>query len=187
MSNITLLDTGVVGGLLSNNSQKQKVWNQFVTEMIQKISNCRFVIPTPVWLEIAQWNTSWYRKVLQEISSKGVSVQNPLFESAGKYIANPIIMDTALYLCMTREKQHKEDCDGIHKTKNKISFIDAIIASYCLKFGHFIITLNQQDFPDKFFEIVDMKSCPRSNGLTREFAWLLKPRVSEWILEKSRN
>lgn len=185
MSDIILLDSGIAGGLLSNTPSLASRWQQLITDILPKIPNGKIAVPTPVWFELAQWAPEWHKKIQEEIANRNSGHPNPLYEFAGYSITNSILMDAALYRCCCRSQQNTSDLATLKGDKEKISFIDSIIAAYCLKFGYYLLTLNQQDFPEKFFELKDTQLSPRGNQLNRQFACLLKPKISAWQVVKA--
>lgn len=177
MSNIVLLDTGIVGGILSEVDGASLPWNNLVEEMLEKVDDSRYVVPTPVWFEIAQWHPGSYKSVQEKIAAGSPGI----YQYAGYTIPNNILMDAAWYKCQTRSKDNNPDTRGTAGgNKDKISLTDALIAAYCLRYGYYVLTLNNQDFPEKFFEIVHVANSPSTTEHQRDFAVLLKPRQLIW-------
>ncbi len=183
MSNVVLIDTGVAGQILSKVGDSASKWNTAVEQIISEIPQAKYVIPTPVWHEIAQWNGESFREVEDQIK-KGCS---GIYQYAGHTIPNYLLMDAAWYKCETRmDKAKNPDKKGIGKLKaDKISMIDALIACYSLRFGYFVLTLNQQDFPDMFFELIKISQAPSSTEFQRDFISLLRPNQHQWQLSRN--
>jgi len=179
---IVLLDTGIVGGILSETDGTSSKWTSLVKEMISSVEHGVYAVPTPVWYEIAQWHSTSFESVQSKISSGCPGI----FEYAGYAIANSILMDAAWYKCHVRPKQNNPDTQGAGKAKDNIniSMVDALIAAYCLRFGHYVLTLNIKDFPEKFFEIICIENAPSTTDYQRDFIALLKPKLEIWKQSK---
>lgn len=184
MSDIVLLDTGVAAGFLSNNRPLAKQWEQLLVQVLIQVPQSKVAIPTPVWFELAQWSTDWHKKIQLEIEKKSLGTSSPLYEYAVYNIANSVLMDAAFYRCCCLGRQNSSDTGEMKNKVEKISFIDSIIAAYSLKFNHYVLTLNQQDFPEKFFVLKDVLISPRGSKLDRQFAYFLQPKTTEWQSEK---
>lgn len=176
MSNIVLLDTGIVGGLLSEVNNSNEDWGNFIDEMVFVVKNGKYTVPTPVWYEIAQWHKNVYKNVVEKIKNNGSGI----YRYAGYSIPNDILMSAAWYKCNARLNQGNPDTQGVKIKKDRISMVDALIASYCLKYDYYVLTLNIQDFPEKFFKIVKIEQSPSSTNYQRDFAALLKPKKIFW-------
>lgn len=96
-------------------------------------------------------------------------------------------MDAAWYKCQTRQDGGQPDTGAIGKGKgkDKVSMVDALIASYCLRYGYYVLTLNHQDFCEKFFEIVHIQNSPSTTKFQRDFIALLKPKTQDWESSKT--
>jgi hypothetical protein len=180
MPRIILLDTGIVGHILSETDSVGN-WNTLVQSIVGDTGD-KYAIPTPVWYEIAQWHPGKYGEVSDQIvgGCKGI------YQYANYAIPNYILMDAAWYKCQTRQKTNNPDMGGVNKNKDKISTVDALIASYCLRYGYYLLTLNSSDFPEKFFEIIKIETAPSTTDLQRDFVMLLKPRQDKWITSKKK-
>lgn len=177
MSKIILLDTGIVGGMLSDVNGTSSKWNELVENMLGKIPGSKYVVPTPVWYEIAQWHPDSYKTTQEKIKIGCPDI----YQYANYTITNNILMDAAWYKCQTRLSTNNPDTKGTaNKNKDKISMTDALIAAYCLRYGYYVLTLNNQDFPEKFFEIICIKNAPSTTDYQRDFAALLKPKQLVW-------
>lgn len=174
MSDIVLLDTNIVGGLICNNPTKSKLWSGYIKNMVSTLSDPKLAIPTPVWFEIAQWKKSLHTQIHAELNAG-----KKMYKYAGDPIPNKILMDAAWYLCEVRGHENSSDTSSMNN-RDKISFIDALIAAHCLEHNYFILTMNHQDFPEKFFEIITIKNTPKGTALHRHFGSLLKPKMDEW-------
>ncbi len=55
--------------------------------------------------------------------------------------------------------------------------MDPLIAAYCIKSNHYLLTTNQQDFPESHFSVVGTEILILSgkNGKYRSIIYLLKP------------
>ena len=179
MSSFVLLDTGIVGSFLSEQDRGGKKWTTFILEIIKSLKDPRCVIPTPVWFEIAQWHSTWHKKIQSQIDLPSQE-REVMYQFVGHSIVSKILMDAALYSCEIRGKQNKENLVGIMEGLGKKYFVDAIIAAYCLNYNHYLLTFNQSEFPDKFFDVVAMRISPRGTALKREFAFLLQPKTEYW-------
>lgn len=176
MSNVVLLDTGIVARIYSPSTGKK--WEEYLSETVKAISDVRIIIPTTVCYEFAQSHQNWYDFVQEKIENNRLGKPDPAFAYAGYNIPKWVIYRTAKYLIETRESNPSPE--KAPDQKNKISFVDATIAVYSLEFGYYIFTLNQCDFPPKFFDVVEEKISPASTKLSRVFGYLLKPKIKEW-------
>jgi hypothetical protein len=157
-------------------------WNTLVAEMLTKIPDSTYAVSTPVWYEIAQWHPGSHKNVQEKIAHGCPGI----YKYAGYTIPNTILLDAAWYKCQTRQKDNNPDTRGTAgRSKDKISMTDALIAAYCLRHGYYVLTLNNQDFTEKFFEIVHISNAPSTTNNQRDFAVLLKPRLDAW--RQSRN
>lgn len=169
----------MVGPFLSEKDSGGTQWTAFIVDIIKSMHDPRCVIPTPVWFEIAQWHPKWHKKIQSQISLPDLS-REAMYQYVGHSISSNILMDAALYSCEVRGQQNTENLAGMTGGSGKKNFVDAIIAAYCLNYDHCLLTLNQSDFPDKFFSVIDMRVSPRGTSLKRELAFLLRPKSEYW-------
>lgn len=183
MTNTVLLDTNVVGGLLSNVKGVSEAWDTTFDHLKTILPDTKFTVPTPVWYEVAQWHPNWHKKVLQNINDGCPG----LYQYAAHGISNRLLMDAAWYKCQTRSSANNPDLRSLNgRDSSKISMVDSLIATYCLNYGYYVLTLNLQDFPEKFFEIIEILCAPSTTDFQRDLVGLLKPKQAVWHNSKSQ-
>ncbi len=185
MSRTVLLDTGVLGGVLSSNETESQKWKKAIRSMLEPFPGAKITVSTPAWFEFAQWSLESYKQVFQRVQT---DTCNGLYEFAGHTIPNKILLEAALYKCLVRSKQNSQERDTNKKrNKDTISMSDALIATYCLKYNYLLFTMNMKDFPQKFFEIEQIQLSPKSTDFQRDFIALLSPKIEKWNEAKRKN
>ncbi len=182
LPSLILLDTMAAAGIFSDRQEKQKKWVSTILHLIAFLPEADITIPTPVFLELAQWHVNWY-KYVQNINQPSIS-SSPLLKYVSYSIPKKVFYPAAAYKLFCSNKQNKPD--EFRKEKNKISFIDSLLASYCLTYNYALVTENHNDFPDKYFSIVKVATSPESTGTERRLLFLLKPNTEAWRNDLSR-
>ncbi len=169
-STIILLDTMVVAGIFAVTKKHEKIeqhkaeWKRAIKSIISEIANPYLRVPTPVCFELMCWNKEWRNFILND--------KRKIFQFAYYPVTNDVIMTATEYAVNCQ----MEFFDGaVHKVKT----VDPLIAAYSLLGGHYILTENQQDFPESYFKIVKCEILlldQRKGGLNRRVLYLLKPK-----------
>lgn len=166
---IVLLDTNIVAGLFSVSKlgphveHEKKIWRDAVRSLILTVSSkCLARVPTPVCYELMSINKRWYSFIT-------TSKEN-LFQFSAGGINNDVLMKAAEYSLQTF-------CVSPDGKEQKIKTMDPLIAAYSLIAGHYILTLNQQDFPESHFTVAGTKVITLSGKTAkyRVILYLLKP------------
>lgn len=157
----------VVAGLYAVTNpitQHIEEWKKAVQSLDSKIDEeCLFRAPTPVCFELMCWNNEWKKKVLNG--------KLALFNYANYSIVNKVLLKAADYRIKAQAS-----IDG--KT-HKIKSLDPIIAAYAILYNHYLLTTNQEDYPESFFEVINcevMKFRGKDGKYSRQVLYLLKPR-----------
>ncbi len=176
---LILIDTMIAAGILSRVSSnpedkaKSKAWWDCTRDMTNHISDSRIVIPPPVYYELTARNEVFHKALSNLSYWKGVS---PIFQYIDISIRPDILLAASLYKLYCRKYA---GVDGIN-------WVDTILAAYCLIFNHCIITVNQKDFPDIYFEALKLVNGPMFDHKShRQTVYLLKPRIGVWNRHKN--
>lgn len=167
---ICLLDTMVVAGLFAikkkeNIDQHKTEWNRAIISLSSKIgSKCLFRVPTPVCYELMCWCVEWRDIIIKKKSS--------IFHFSTYDIDNEILNSASKYSIESQIDFYDESC---HKVKS----LDPLVAAYSLKYGYYLLTENQKDFPDSHFNIIGVETLVlnQKKGSGRRFLYLLQPKV----------
>ncbi len=169
---LVLLDTTVAAGVVSylnpngnsNPSDKSENWKNCVRKLVEGVSGASIAIPTPVFYELASKDKKIY-EALENI--KNQRTPSNLFRYCNHSITSQVLSAASKLRMLS----------GIGGSQ----MIDSILAAYCLVFGHLIITPNQKDFPQRFFDVKAMCLAPMpTNKSERTVLFLLEPKLAEW-------
>ncbi len=177
---VVLLDTMVAAGvfLFGDTSGKREAWRDAVLKLID--GDYRVAVPTTVFYELKARDSSWYQWCHDKANASAVS---PVFQYINYSVTSEILSLSAAYrlLCGERDRNNKSADKEIQQ---RVGFGDAILAAYALKFGYWIMTINQKDFPNQFFQAQAIGLAPVPNGKSeRRVIYLLSPKVDEWKAE----
>lgn len=168
MPKIVLLDTDVSAGVLSylgknKDVTKAKAWYDCIRSLIADVAEPRLAIPTPIFYELAARDAA----MLEAIAAISSDVKrNAIFAYINHSITPHTLLEAAKY---------RVECGKI--SKNCPSWVDASLAAYCFPHGHYLITMNQKDYPDKFFEVKRICLAPLPTAASeRKVIFLLAPR-----------
>lgn len=175
-----LLDTAVATGVISSIStdpaikKKGQRWVELVMDLVSELKDPSIKIPTPVFYEIAAKNKESYKIISKIKADVDSGVKSPIFDYINHSITPETLDAATRYRAICRDKGCPQD----------IEWVDAIIAVYCLSSGHCLITPNQKDFPELFFEVKKIGLRPLDKPKSsREFVVLLIPRLDNWKKE----
>lgn len=169
MTTTILLDTMIAGGVFSyigsNDQTKAKNWMAACYKLTNGVADRAFAIPTPVFFEYASWNEAASHAIEKIRVSKK---KNPLFQYIDYSITPDVLFAAARY---------RARCDG-----RKILLGDSLIAAYCLVYGYRLVTMNEKDFPRKYFVSEAVVNCPSpdTHYSDRTVMHLLSPKLAEW-------
>jgi len=176
---LILLDANVAPEILrvivSKSSPHDSAWWKCVDALIHGITDAKVSVPPPVFFEMAMKDDEVFRAVESLLHTD--PKPSPILEYIGTPITSTVMLDASKYVLECHKRSGKQA-----KGENKlgISFVDAILAGYCLRHGHWIVTENQKDFPDHFFEVVRMAVSPKKTSISeRKVVYLLKPKKFE--------
>lgn len=175
MPKIVMLDTNVASGFLGKTTASKEAdaeaWTTCITGLVAHIQNSEIVLPPPVIGEVAAKNRNIYSAV-EEIA--GAVRDGGSVGSVFAYIGLPISSTAQL-----RAARYRLDV-GQHCDAASPDYVDALLAAYALMKGHAIITMNQKDFPEKFFRVGGMCLAPMPNPKsTRRIVYLLHPNRTD--------
>jgi len=166
---IILLDTPIVAGSFAvskkgNHVESEKIlWRNAVKKLASSVSSKYLIrVPTPVCYELMAMNKQWFDFIYDS--------QSDVFRYSHVGISNEYIVTAAEYSFSTICTYH----DG---TQQKMKTMDPLIAAYCIKGNHYLLTTNQQDFPESHFTVIGTEIMVLSgqNGKYRSIIYLLKP------------
>ena len=170
-SPIVLLDTGVVAAIFAVSkkgphvSREKEIWLESVRTLIETVSpKCLVRVPTPVCYELMAMNQEWYDFISRS--------KNEVFRFSSYSISNTMLKKAAKYSFETV-------CLGTDGKEQKMNTMDPLIAAYSLTSGHYLLTLNQHDFPESYFSVVETKVLVLSGKEAKKYRkllYLLKPR-----------
>lgn len=167
---IILLDTTIVAGTFaiskkgSHVDSEKELWRTAVLELARGISpSCLMRVPTPVCYELMSINSAWHSFVSES--------KLKLFKYASYSISSAHVLFAAEYAYSANCVYH----DG---SNQKMKTMDPLIAAYAIKGNHYLLTTNQQDFPEKYFFVEDTRLMVLSgkSGKYRQMVYLLKPK-----------
>lgn len=147
----------------------EKKWQAAFRNILQRIpitSPYELVISTPVCYELLCHGPDWKKSILDN--------QNDMFRFAKADIKNKILQKAAQYT-LDVDPVNPDGRDGKMKT------LDPMIAAYALEFGYYLLTKNQQDYPDPYFSIVATEPLVLKNKNGRQYRrmlHLLRPQAN---------
>lgn len=166
---VILLDTPIVAGVFAvaksgpHVSQDKKLF-MFAIRQLSSLVGENFLVrvPTPVCYELMSMNNVWYQFIDKST--------NPVFSWAHSQIENEILLIAARY-------SFSANCNSYDGDRQKMKTMDPLIAAFCIKNDHYLLTTNQQDFPESHFSYVGSQVLVRSGraGSYRSVLYLLKP------------
>ncbi len=169
---IILLDTPIVAASFAVSKigphveREKQLWRQTVSKLAENISpKCLIRVPTPACFELMAMNQDWYNFISNS--------SDDFFRFAHSYISSKIIAIAAQYAFST-------NCTSYDGGKQKIKTMDPFIAAYVIHGNHYLITTNQQDFPESHFSVVDTAIMVLSGKTApyRTIIYLLQPRMN---------
>lgn len=173
-----LLDTMIVLGVyaLPKPGQTQlpdeKEWRTALNNILQKIpavSLYKLTIPTPVCYELLCHGPGWSNYILQN--------EDEMFRFAKADIKNNILQKAAKYT-LDVDPINPDGHDG------KMRTMDPLIAAYALQFDYYLLTENQQDYPEPYFSVIATEPLVlknKSGKHYRRLLHLLKPNLESSI------
>ena len=188
MEQLVLLDTTVAAGILSNLTSKDQAskrdrWKTCILDLIKTESNPRVTIPTPIFFELASWEERWHQAITELLRQP---THSRFFEYINYSIKPQILLTAARYKFLCRQKKHSNGEKQYEE--NKRGWVDSLVASYCLTYGYHLITINQKDFPEKYFEVKNHCLAPLiTEKDQRKVVFLLAPRQEKWLMEIAKS
>lgn len=172
---LLLLDTPIVAGSFAISKVgphvevEKRLWKSAVRRLALVVSpRCMIRVPTPVCYELMAMNKEWHDFVFRS--------SNPTFRFAHSSIPNNV-------LTLAAEYSYSTNCIYYDGEKQKMKSMDPLIAAYCIKGGHYLLTTNQHDFPESHFSVekTEILTLTGKNGKYRSIVYLLKSRTEETI------
>lgn len=169
-----LLDTMVVLGFYGSRTSSFQggksdadKWQKTIETLLGRlnVSNFRITVPTPVCYELTCHGSAW----------KDFFPQEPdIFRYAEAYISHDILKRAAEYSLSI----HPMKADG---KEGKVKTMDPIIAAYSLDLKYYLLTENQQDYPEPYFSLVATEAVvltDKTGNKYRRLIHLLKPKTA---------
>lgn len=167
-----LLDADISAGVLSekvyNRQSKADFWMEAVKELVVGLDNVSFIISTPTFYELAAKDVDMNKAIedLRESDGEGFAIF--------RYINYSVTPDVLMLASKYRVVCKKYNFQGV-------SFCDSIMAAYCLKHGHDLITCNSKDFPPCIFDEQKIVTAPLPRRESRrKVVYLLSPNHEKW-------
>lgn len=160
----------VVAGVFSITKKHDKIeqhkaeWKRAIGSLVSKLSGPYLLrVPTPVCFELMCWNKEWRDFILNGSS--------PVFRFATNYISNEILLIASKYSIESK-------ITFFDNNSHKVKTMDPLIAAYGIQGGHYVLTENQQDFPETHFDVVtcEVLLLDQPKGIERRILYLLKPK-----------
>jgi len=172
-----LLDTMVVAGIFAltkkgdSTERNKREWKRAVSKLREGIEYQGITVSPSVCFELMCWNKDWFEFVAT--NSKKI----PLFNYSNEPIKNDILQIAAKYSYKCGENYSGCAADDNFKLKS----MDPITAAYSIKHNHYILTENQRDFPESYFQLVAVEQLilfAKNDKKYRRFLCLIKPKNS---------
>lgn len=146
---IILLYTNIVAGFFAVSKsgphvkKEMQLWEEAIAALALKVSHqCLIRVPTPVCYELMAMNKEWHDFISHSPSE--------IFRFAHYSIPNDVLKLAAEY-------SYSANCVYYDGDRQKMKTMDPLIAAYAIKGSHYLMTTNQQDFPESHFSVVDTK------------------------------
>jgi hypothetical protein len=170
---IILLDTPIVAGSFAVSKigphvpAEKTIWRNAIVTIAKSVSpTCMIRVPTPVCYELMSMNKDWFKFIQQSSSAvfrfSTYSIPKLIWQKAAEYY----------YTAMCVNPDGKGE---------KMKTMDPLIAAYSLTGGHYLLTTNQQDFPESHFSVekTEVLTLTGKNGKYRTILYLLKPKAKQ--------